>query len=274
VTVGRDPVARAIDVLTWIADHPAQSISVRQVARDIGTSPATVYRILQSFQEHALIGRDAGGEYTAGLELHRICAAIARGLSPARIARPHLEALARESGEATLFGIYDAQRGEMMFIDKIEASHPLRYEVELNRWIPIHAGATGLAILASLSFAERRRIYATGLSPLTSETLVTAEDLEAAVAVIRRRGYAQSSGQRTTGAVGLAAPVFDSDGLVCGDICITVPQQRFEADEASSRLPAAVMAQASAATRELQAAGYRRAGAGQIEDELAEALGV
>jgi IclR family transcriptional regulator, acetate operon repressor len=273
VTVGRNPVSRAIDVLTWIADHPAQSISVRQVARDIGTSPATVYRIVQSFQERGLIGRDGNGEYTAGLELHRICAAVARGLSPARIARPHLEALALESGEATLFGIYEAQRGEMMFIDKIEASHPLRYAVDLNRWIPIHAGATGLAILASLSSAERRRIYANGLTPLTSETLVTAEDLEAATALIRRQGYAQSSGQRTTGAVGLAAPVFDSDSQVCGDICITVPQQRFEADEAGRRLPDAVMAQASAVTRELRAAGYRRAGAGQIEDEVSEVLG-
>ena len=37
------------------------------------------------------------------------------------------------------------------------ARFPLRYAVELNTWLPVHAGASGLAILASLPENERLR---------------------------------------------------------------------------------------------------------------------
>jgi DNA-binding IclR family transcriptional regulator len=268
VSATRDPIARAIEVMAWIADHPGEPISVRGLARDIGTSPATVYRILQSFQERSLIERDDHGEYAPGLELHRICAAIAQQLSPARIARPHLESLARQSGEQTILGIYDSQRHAMMFLDTVEASHALRYVVEVNRWLPVHAGASGLAILAFLPAEERQLVYADGLRQVTGNTVVSPAELERVAATVREEGYALSNGQRTPGAVGMAAPIFDRDDRVCGDMCITMPEQRFDPDAVRNRLAPQLIAEAAQLSASLKTAGYRGARAAETLEVL------
>jgi IclR family acetate operon transcriptional repressor len=266
VAVQREPVGRSLEVLLWMADHPSSRLGVRQIARDLDTSPATVHRILRTFEQYQLVARTEEGEYTPGLELYRICASIAKQISPANIARPHLENLAQESGEATLFAIYEATRQEMMFIDKVEASHPLRYVIDLNQWMPVHAGATGLAILAFLPDEERQRLYSKGLGALTPLTKVSEAELEAEVATIRAQGFAQSRGQRMRGAVGFAAPVFDSLGQVCGDLCITLPEQRFDPDRSVDALALPLKAASQRITDGLRAAGYQASSPNTVDD--------
>jgi DNA-binding IclR family transcriptional regulator len=123
--------------------------------------------------------------------------------------------------------------------------------------MPIHSGATGLAIFASLPELERKAIYAAGLASLTDRTLVTVDDVEAALERIRARGFATTHGQRTVGAVGFAAPVFDAAGNVFGDVCVTIPEQRF-AEPMTETIGAAVLATSKIVTRELHRAGFRR----------------
>lgn len=261
MSVTREPVGRALDVLGWIAEHRSAPLVVRKIARDLDTSPSTIHRIFGTFQDRHLIARDENGDYITGLELYRICALIASELSLARIAHTHLQELSRECNETTLFGTYDADRRQMMFIDRVEAPHPLRYVVELHRWIPLHTGATGRAILAFLPPQERRLIYKAELeAPTPGTDLPRLEaDLEAELEAIRRQGYAHSISQRVQGAVGFAAPVFDSTGLVCGDICVTLPEQRFQAGEFADSLAATLIAYSQQVTRDLKAAGYRTA---------------
>jgi DNA-binding IclR family transcriptional regulator len=255
VSVSREPVGRALDVLVWIADHRSDPLVVRQIARDLDTTPSTVHRILGAFQRHGLIARGSNGEYVPGLELYRICASIAEDLSLTRIAQPHLRALSEQCNETTLFGMYDSARGQMIFVDRVESLHPLRYVVEMHRWIPLHSGATGLAILAFLPEEERRRIYAAGLTAQTPGTIVTVDVLEAELERIRKQGYAQSLGQRTPGAAGFGAPVFDSAGNVCGDLCVTLPVYRLE-DVSRDTIVSLLVAASQRVTEDARAAGY------------------
>lgn len=255
----REPVARAIDVLIWLADHPTDAWSVRQVAREMNAFPSTIHRIFQLFESRNIVSRNSEGRYTAGLELFRISQVFSRRLSPVRVARPHLERLAESSGETVLLGAYSARRGQMMVIDMIQAPHPLRWVVELNQWVAVHSGATGLAILAFLPEAERRALYDRELDQFTDRTLTGVEDIEREARRIREQGYACSRGQRVAGAVGIAAPLFDAAGAVFGDVCITIPDARFdERDEHS--FGSALIASAADITSDLRSAGFLRDG--------------
>ena len=69
----REPAARAVDVLIWLADHTADTWGVRQVAREMNTSPSTIHRIFQIFESRDLVIKNDEGRYTPGLELFRIC---------------------------------------------------------------------------------------------------------------------------------------------------------------------------------------------------------
>lgn len=228
----REPAARAIDVLIWLADHAGdgtgETWGVRQVAREMDASPSTIYRIFQVFESRGLVTKNADGRYTPGLELFRICQVFSQRLSPVKIAKPHLQKLALACGETVLLAAYGARRGQMIVIDIIDAPHPLRWVVRLNQWNAIHAGATGLAIFAFLPEEERRALYRRDLERFTERTMLTADELEAETARIRARGYAYSRGQRSRGAVGFGAPLFDAAGDVFGDVCITIPEGRFD----------------------------------------------
>ena len=253
----REPAARAIDMLIWLADHTADTWGVRQVAREMNTSPSTIYRIFQIFESRDLVTKNEDGKYTPGLELFRICQVFSQRLSPVKIAQPHLERLAAACGETVLLAAYGARRGQMIVIDIIDAPHPLRWVVHRDQWNAIHSGATGLAILAFLPEEERRALYQKDLERFTERTIVAAADLEAEVARIRARGYAYSRGQRSKGAVGFGAPLFDAAGDVFGDVCITIPEGRFDPAQ-EPKLGRLLVAAAADISADLHDAGFLR----------------
>jgi DNA-binding IclR family transcriptional regulator len=253
----REPAARAIDVLIWLADHTADTWGIREVARAVNTSPSTIYRIFQIFESRDLVIKNADGRYTPGLELFRICQVFSQRVSPVKIAKPHVEKLALACGETVLLAAYGARRGQMIVIDIIDAPHPLRWVISTNQWRYVHSGATGLAILAFLPEQERREIYAKGLERFTEETLIDAEELEREVATIRARGYAFSRGQRSKGAVGLGAPIFDAAGDVFGDVCVTIPEGRFDPAQ-EEKLGTLLVTAAAGISADLRDAGFLR----------------
>ena len=257
MTGQREPVARALEVLNWLADHPKTPWSIRRVARDLETSPTTVHRIFGTFEASGLLRKDGDGGYLPSLGLYRMCRAIIGEDLPVELARPHLTALMEEVDETVMFGAYDPKRQQMMYLAVCLSRHPVQHIVVANEWRTIHAGAAGLGILAFLPEPERRSVYARGLERFTDKTIVNEDELEAMLATIRRAGYVRSRGQRRVGAGGIAAPVFDCLGNVFGDVCITIPDQRFDERLTKSRGTAAVAA-ADAITEQFRRAGFRR----------------
>jgi IclR family transcriptional regulator, acetate operon repressor len=253
----REPVGRSIDVLIWLVTHPKPPWSVRHVARELHTSPTTIHRVFGIFEGRGLLEKDGVGGYVPGLELYRIGHSVASHMSPVRVVRPYLEALSRRCGETVMLGAYDPGRGEMMYLDMVQSAHPIRYVLEVNEWMPIHAGATGLAIFASLPEQDRKATYSRGLMPLTNRTLINEDELEDAVVRLKRDGYIWTRGQRQVGAVGIAAPVFDSADEVFGDVCVTIPDQRVE-EPMLDEIGLQVLETSNAVTAELRRLGYRR----------------
>jgi DNA-binding IclR family transcriptional regulator len=71
------------------------------------------------------------------------------------------------------------------------------------------------------------------------------------------RGYAYSRGQRSRGAVGLGAPLYDAAGAVFGDVCITIPEGRFDPSQ-EPKLGALLVASAAEISADLRDAGFQR----------------
>jgi DNA-binding IclR family transcriptional regulator len=108
-----------------------------------------------------------------------------------------------------------------------------------------------------LAADERLALYRKDLERFTERTMVNAADLEAEAARIRARGYAYSQGQRSRGAVGFGAPLFDAAGDVFGDVCITIPEGRFDPAQ-EPKLGGLRVAAAADITADLQGAGFLR----------------
>lgn len=225
----RDPLAKAFQILNALVDNPDRVLGVRELAGQIGAAPSTTHRVLAMLTDAGMLAHDEG-RYSVGYELQRLAWRVnARFPAPA-IAEPVLRELTETTGETSALGMFDPIRNQLTFVAQAETSHRLRYMADLFQSIPIHAGASGLSILAFLSSQLRAQILHNpdGLSALTPDTLTDPAELEVALAEIRQRGYAISHGQRAVGAVGIGAPIWNHDGEVLGNIMVTVPEQRFD----------------------------------------------
>lgn len=224
----RNPVSKTLAVLSWMIESAPDMVGVRELSAAMDLSPSSAHRLLSALVAAGYVKQDpTTARYGLGLELLRLSHLASARMPIQRIALPHMRALVDRCNETALLASYDPNRRQMIFLANVDSSHSLRYVVELDRWAPVFAGASGLAILAFLDRDQQRAILDDpSFRPITPHTLGKLE-LAAELDVVARQGYAVSRGQRIQGAVGLAAPIRDSHGDVIGDVCLTIPEQRF-----------------------------------------------
>lgn len=227
----RDPFKKTLAALRELADHPGSAMGVRELAQRLGMSPATAHRTLGNLVSEGLVTQDdAHGRYSLGLEAFRLGLVLAAKAPWQDICPAHLRALAKATGESPAFAIVDREQLRMLTVARAHSQHAVRV-VEPDGWKPLHAGASGLAILAFLPQGDRDdALEAARLTRETERTITDPQRLRLELDAIRDRGYALTRGQRVAGAVGLGAPVLLAGGRVIGAIYISIPEQRFSAE--------------------------------------------
>lgn len=225
---------------------------VRELGHALHLAPASAHRLLTILLRHGLVRQQPeSSRYYIGAEFFRIALKLTSQLSIRESSLPIMQAMAAKCGETILLAYYDSVPMELMYIATVNSSHPLRFVVALNEWIPVYAGASGLAIMAFLPKAERERIVRhTGLKPLTPNTIKDPVLLETELERIRRRGYAFSSGHRNIGTVAFGAPVWGADSRPIGSLVVPMPEARFNR-RMESRLARLIMQHADRITERI-----------------------
>jgi DNA-binding IclR family transcriptional regulator len=230
---GGSVVSRVVALLRSLAEAQG-SVSIKDLSGELGLAPSTLHRLLDQLIEAGMIERAPHRRYRVSGEFSRIGALAARKTGVLRLARPVLEEVARETAETCMLGMLLPQTLTMMFVDKAPAAQSLPYEIRMHRNRSLLWGATGLCILAWLGPREFEDVLSRGeLSPVDANAPPDRPVLAARLARIRAHGYAITHGEQTTGAVGMAAPVFGARGRIVADLCITMPQARFGAGDES-----------------------------------------
>ncbi|MBO1901328.1 IclR family transcriptional regulator [Leucobacter weissii] len=226
----RQPLARGVELLTLLVDSEQESHGVRELAGRLGVSPSTAHRLLADLERLGLVGRADDGAYQLGLEFLRLAWRASARHPLHEFSAGVLEDLGSRTQETVFFGVYSPQRAQMMFAHTIESPHPLRYVIPLREWLPLHAGASGLAILAFAPSSVREQVLSGPLEAKTARTIVDSAELAERLAVIRENGFAVTHGERISGAVAIAAPVFGPGGVL-GVAGVSFPESRFNASE-------------------------------------------
>ena len=222
---------------------------VRRLGEELGMAPTTVHRTLLRLAELRLVEWDEDAEsYILGVEFLRL-ARRALDYHPLEVVGlPEMRLLVDDARETAVLSTYDSTRRQLLFVAVVESQQPLRYVINLHSWVPLHAGASGLVVMAHLPKAEQEDIIADGLSTVTGNTIVDPDSLRSELERIRDKGYAITVGQRIDGAVGIAAPIWDSAGRVFGSLALTIPEYRLKPD-AQSTLAAKVVTAAKRISR-------------------------
>ncbi|MBF8184581.1 IclR family transcriptional regulator [Nonomuraea sp. K274] len=205
-----------------------ERVGVRELARDIGIDKSAVSRLFDQFCDLGLAEQDqVSGQFSAGPGLFSLAAMIHGRDTLWQATEPILRKLATHFNETCYLATREGD--QIVFREKIDCTHTLRYVIDPGSRVPLHAGAGGRAVLLGLPPEEVDQIIErTGLPQITPQTIIDPDELRRQLREDRSRGYAISMGERVAAGSAVAAPFYDADGRCRGSLVFTCPSQRFD----------------------------------------------
>lgn len=239
-------VERAASLLDALA--AGGELGTNELARRTGLHPSSASRLLATLAGVGLVEHVAEtGRYRLGLRLLELGNAVLARLDLREVARPHLRALAEETGEtATLSAPGEA---DTITVDFAQSAASVQSVARLGRPSVAHATATGKVALAF----GGRPLPAGPLRAYTGRTIVDPRALAAEVEAVRARGWAEAAGEREQDLNAVAAPVRGSRGELAAVLGVQGPASRFD-EEALAAAVGPLLARAAAVS---DALGWR-----------------
>ncbi len=222
---GVKSLLRALSLIDLLSSSP-NGESLGELAHAAHLPPSTVHRLLQSLAQMGYIIQDpATNRYALGEKLILLGRRAEQQRDVRTIARPYLESLARATNETvSLTTVVD---NSVVQLDHVDSPNMLKVTWDSGQRFPIHASASGKVFLAFLPEAERQRILkAIDLRPYTRRTIVDRKNTGFELRAISSRGYALDDAEREEGVRCVAAPIFDSTGLVVAAVSLSGPSLR------------------------------------------------
>jgi len=219
---------KVIRLLELLAAGP-EGIGVREVSRETGIDKSVVSRLLdQLTQLGAARQNQVTGRYHAGPRLFALGATAHARDSLWQAAEPILRSLVSRFNETCYLAIRESEY--VVFRDKVDCDHHVRYVLDAGERSPLHAGAGGRAVMAGMPREDCERLVSMlELTRLTANTITDPVELLRQVAEDRSRGYSVSMGERVPEGSAVAAPFYLPDGSCGGAIVYTCPAVRFDA---------------------------------------------
>jgi sugar lactone lactonase YvrE/DNA-binding IclR family transcriptional regulator len=227
---GMQSLTRGLRVLGLVAaaDRPMRFTDLLIAAE---LPKGTLHRVLQTLIDERFLRIDLRDQsYRLGSRPFELAHRVWDQFDLRGAAEPELVRLRDVTKETVRLGILD--EGSVLYIDQRDNPQAVRISNGVGQRAPMHASALGKAIAAHLRVADRHLLFAQeGYTALTSQTIVSRDDLDHQLNLIRARGYALSIDEQHEGVSAVAAPILDHRAEPLGAIGIVGPSFRLSPDQ-------------------------------------------
>jgi DNA-binding IclR family transcriptional regulator len=208
---------RGLDVLGHIAEHgPA---TAEFIAEKAGLPLSTTYRYMVTLRSQGYIA-DYGGHFDLGVRMLRMLKPAALNRCLATMCSPAMFDLVAKTGETALLTVREGWTATC--IAQAEPHRAVRFSFRRGVSLSLHKGASAKPLLANSDAAfihrylDRRVGWEEGLDPANNWA-----DLSS----IRERGFAVTTSELDSGALGIGVPVF-WDGEIAACLSTVGPTSR------------------------------------------------
>ena len=195
-------------------------IGVSDLSREMGLTKSNTFRLLQSLTALGYVRREPDKSYAATLKAWQIGRAVVENLNLRTAASRMMLFLSEETKEAIYLAVRDGLN--VVYIDKIESTKPIRTWNPIGGAAPIYCVGTGKALLAEDYRLLRDQVIAT-LEPFTDRTITDAASLDKDMAATRLRGYGIDSGEFRPNVLSFGAAIHLPNGEAIGALGVSVP---------------------------------------------------
>ncbi|MBN7774002.1 IclR family transcriptional regulator [Clostridium aminobutyricum] len=207
-------------------------LSLSQISEKLNLNISTVHGIINTLVAHSYIDKDLdNGKYKLGIKFLLKGNIVSESLDFKKIGHPYLIDLTKKYNETT--HLYSYRNGEIYCIDKIESPHTyLIMSSKAGGSLPMHAAASGKAILANLSSDQLDR-YLNGYKfiPYTNKTIINRQQLIEDLRKTKNQGFGIEDEEIELGAYSISVAIMDVKNRVLGTISIVGPTIRMKEKE-------------------------------------------
>jgi DNA-binding IclR family transcriptional regulator len=198
---------KAVAVLAAVAAEPC---GLAELCTRTDLPRATAHRLAVGLEAHRLLRRGSDSKWRPGAALAELADAASDPLlEAAAVILPKLRDVTGESVQ-----LYRRQGRERVCVAAAEPPAGLRDTVPVGTRLPMAAGSGAKVLSAWTEPATLRALLADAVYD------------ERALAEARRRGWAQSVGERESGVASVSAPVRDAAGAVVAAVSVSGPINR------------------------------------------------
>ena len=221
---------KAAHILDCLEAGPA---TLSQLVEATGLARPTAHRLAVALTHHRLVARDVQGRFMLGPRLGELSSAAGEDRLIAA-AGPVLNNLRNVTGESSQ--VFRRQGDWRVCVASAERPIGLRDTIPVGTQLSMKAGSAAQILTA---WEDHTRLV---------EGLHNARFSATMLAAVRRRGWAQSVGERERGTASVSAPVRSPSGKVIAAVSISGPIERLTRQP--GRLHAEVVCEAAAALTE------------------------
>lgn len=225
---GIQVIARAAAILRTL-ENESDGLSLGKIAKRVNLPRSTVQRIVSALaDEQLLIAASPNARVMLGPAIVRM--AENTHFEFAVFMRPHMEVLAKQTGETVDLSIHRGDR--MVFVEQIKSNHRLSAVSAVGESFPTFSSANGKAALALLSNDEIAALLKGGLFEETSHTITGMSELIAEIEQVRKENFAIDNEEHTEGISAIGTAFHDPFGRIVA-VSVPVPTTRFTRSKSS-----------------------------------------
>lgn len=202
------------------------------LCEETGINKSSMFSLLRTMETLGWVVKDAGERYVlgAGISYYNTVYNDSLKQNMNLVERFLAESVQSVGAVGETFQLSVLDRDEIIYLAKQEGQSLVRLESSPGMRFPAHATAMGKMMLALLPEGELERRYPGKMLPaVTSRTLTDWSEFTAALAVIRKTGYALDQEEIIQGISCAAAPVLDAAGRAVAAVSTSMLQHAFDA---------------------------------------------
>ncbi|MDI3406422.1 IclR family transcriptional regulator [Streptomyces cavernicola] len=224
-------VVKAARLLRELAAQPGGGATATTLAKAVGMSRPTTFRLLLSLEHAGLVDR-IDNNYVLGWELARLGRYADPHSGVAQRAQPLLQELADELNESATLSVPTPNNG-LELIAEAYGSHVVGVMNQDMRGqhYPLHASSTGKVFLAELGRERVTALLPEKLEAFTGQTITDRTDLLRELDQVREQGYGIIDNELEEGLLSLSRPVRDPAGELIAILTVNGPRYRLTREQ-------------------------------------------
>ncbi|MTI68253.1 MAG: IclR family transcriptional regulator [Firmicutes bacterium] len=209
-------IIKVSKVLKRLAKEPYEMTAL-ELSNELNINRSTIHRILNTLiSEMMVLKNPSNKKYKIGPTLYHMGSAYLYRQDNSEQIKHILDCIAKETKQSVGYSILAGEK--ILNIYEIESYQPIKIGYRQGSYYPIHCGVYGKCIMAYLKPKERLKeiVYSNKLIKKTNKTITDPKELLTEYERIRKSGYAISDEESLEGAIGIGAPVKDSNENIIG----------------------------------------------------------